>query len=59
LQKDIDGGNTVLGGIITAVNREQGLSDFCIVMHIRVVLIFYTSGKREHGISKAMLFSVM
>ena len=28
LQKDIDGGNTVLGGIITAVNREQGLSDF-------------------------------
>jgi hypothetical protein len=28
LQKDFDGGNTVLGGIITAVNREQGLSDF-------------------------------
>jgi hypothetical protein len=28
LQKDIDGGNTVLGGIITAVNREKGLSDF-------------------------------
>ena len=27
-------------------------------MHIQVVLIFYTSGKREHGISKAMLFSV-
>lgn len=28
LQKDIDGGNTVLGGIITAVNREHGLNDF-------------------------------
>ena len=27
LQKDINGGNTVLGGIFTAVNREQGLSD--------------------------------
>lgn len=26
LQKDIDGGNTVLGGIFTAVNREQDLS---------------------------------
>ena len=25
LQKDIDGGNTVLGGIFTAVNRESGL----------------------------------
>ena len=27
LQKDIKGGNTVLGGIFTAVNREQGLSN--------------------------------
>jgi len=27
LQKDIDKGNTVLGGIFTAVNREHGLSD--------------------------------
>lgn len=28
LQKDIDQGNTVIGGIFTAVNREQGLSSF-------------------------------
>ena len=27
LQKDINGGNTVLGGIFTAVNREHGLDD--------------------------------
>ncbi len=27
VQKDLKGGNTVLGGIFTAVNREQGLSD--------------------------------
>jgi hypothetical protein len=27
LQKDIKAGNTVLGGIFTAVNREEGLSD--------------------------------
>lgn len=27
LQKDINGGNTVLGGIFTAVNRGSGLSD--------------------------------
>ena len=27
LQKDINSGNTVLGGIITAVNRENGLND--------------------------------
>ncbi len=27
LQKDIDGGNTVLGGIITSVNRENTLND--------------------------------
>ena len=27
LQKDIKSGNTVLGGIFTAVNREKGLSD--------------------------------
>lgn len=28
VQKDIDQGNTVIGGIFTAVNREKGLSDF-------------------------------
>jgi len=27
LQKDYDGGNTIIGGIITSVNREKGLSD--------------------------------
>ncbi len=27
LQKDIKSGNTIIGGIITAVNREKGLSD--------------------------------
>ena len=27
LQKDIKGGNTILGGIITSVNREDGLQD--------------------------------
>jgi len=27
LQKDINGGNTIIGGIITGVNREKGLSD--------------------------------
>jgi len=27
LQKDINGGNTILGGIFTAVNREHGLDD--------------------------------
>ena len=27
LQKDIKGGNTILGGIFTAVNREHGLDD--------------------------------
>jgi hypothetical protein len=27
VQKDYNGGNTILGGIITAVNREQGLND--------------------------------
>ena len=27
LQKDYHGGNTIVGGIITAVNREQGLND--------------------------------
>lgn len=27
LQKDIDSGNTVVGGIFTLVNREEGLSD--------------------------------
>lgn len=28
LQKDIKSGNTIIGGIVTAVNREKGLSDF-------------------------------
>ena len=28
LQKDIKAGNTVLGGILTGVNREKGLNDF-------------------------------
>ena len=27
LQKDINGGNTIIGGIITGVNREKGLTD--------------------------------
>jgi hypothetical protein len=27
LQKDINGGNTIIGGIITGVNRENGLND--------------------------------
>jgi hypothetical protein len=27
LQKDFDGGNTIIGGIITGVNREKGLDD--------------------------------
>jgi hypothetical protein len=27
LQKDFNGGNTIIGGIITAVNREKGLDD--------------------------------
>lgn len=27
LQKDINGGNTIIGGIFTAVNRENGLDD--------------------------------
>ena len=27
LQKDINGGNTIIGGIFTAVNREHGLDD--------------------------------
>jgi len=27
LQKDIQSGNTIIGGMITAVNREQGLND--------------------------------
>jgi Domain of unknown function (DUF5916)/Carbohydrate family 9 binding domain-like len=27
LQKDIDGGNTIIGGIFTAVNREHGLDN--------------------------------
>ncbi len=30
LQKDIDQGNTVIGGIFTSVNREEGLSDFLL-----------------------------
>jgi len=28
VQKDINGGNTIIGGIFTAVNREHGLDDF-------------------------------
>jgi hypothetical protein len=28
VQKDYNGGNTIIGGIITGVNREKGLSDF-------------------------------
>ncbi len=28
LQKDYDGGNTIIGGILTGVNREKGLDDF-------------------------------
>jgi hypothetical protein len=28
VQKDIKSGNTIIGGIFTAVNREKGLSDF-------------------------------
>lgn len=27
LQKDMNGGNTIIGGIVTAVNREHGLDD--------------------------------